>query len=41
MDQQHSFQMAAGFAPEADEAIEGLAAWARPLLQDEGQLNKS
>jgi epsilon-lactone hydrolase len=32
-DQQHSFQMAAGFAPEADEAIEGLAAWARPLLQ--------
>ncbi|GAA2019977.1 alpha/beta hydrolase [Catenulispora yoronensis] len=31
-DQQHTFQMAAGLAPEADEAIERLAAWARPKL---------
>jgi len=30
--QQHSFQMAAGLAPEADEAINRLAAWARPKL---------
>jgi monoterpene epsilon-lactone hydrolase len=40
-DQQHSFQMAAGFAPEADQAIEGLAAWGRPLLHDEEVPNKS
>ena len=31
-DQQHSFQMAAGLAPEADDAISRLAAWARPKL---------
>jgi monoterpene epsilon-lactone hydrolase len=31
-DQQHSFQMAAGRAPEADEAIRALAAWVRPSL---------
>jgi acetyl esterase/lipase len=31
-DQQHSFQMAAGLAPEADDAIDRLAAWARPRL---------
>jgi len=29
-DQQHSFQMAAGLAPEADDAISRFAAWARP-----------
>jgi acetyl esterase/lipase len=28
-DQQHSFQMAAGLAPEADDAINRFAAWAR------------
>jgi epsilon-lactone hydrolase len=31
-DQQHSFQMAAGLAPEADDAISRLAVWARPKL---------
>jgi len=31
-DQQHSFQMAAGLAPEADDAINRSAAWARPKL---------
>jgi acetyl esterase/lipase len=31
-DQQHSFQMAAGLAPEADDAISRFAAWARPKL---------
>jgi acetyl esterase/lipase len=31
-DQQHTFQMMAGRAPEADEAIAGLAAWLRPHL---------
>lgn len=31
-DQQHTFQMAAGLAPEADDAISRLAAWARPRL---------
>ena len=30
--QQHSFQMAAGRAPEADEAVRKLAAWVRPRL---------
>lgn len=30
--QQHTFQMAAGRAPEADEAIRMLAAWVRPRL---------
>ena len=30
--QQHSFQMAAGLAPEADDAINRFAAWARPKL---------
>ena len=30
--QQHSFQMAAGLAPEADDAITRFAAWARPKL---------
>lgn len=28
----HTFQMAAGRAPEADEAIRELASWARPRL---------
>jgi epsilon-lactone hydrolase len=31
-DQQHSFQMAAGLAPEADDAISRLAVWARSQL---------
>jgi epsilon-lactone hydrolase len=31
-DQQHTFQMAAGYAPESDDAIRKLAAWARPRL---------
>jgi acetyl esterase/lipase len=31
-DQQHSFQMAAGLAPEATDAINRFAAWARPKL---------
>lgn len=31
-DQQHSFQMAAGLAPEADDAIDRLAAWAQSQL---------
>jgi len=31
-DQQHTFQMMAGRAPEADEAITGLAAWLRSHL---------
>lgn len=31
-DQQHSFQMAAGLAPEADDAINRFAAWARAKL---------
>lgn len=31
-DQQHSFQMAAGLAPEADDAVDRLAAWARARL---------
>jgi acetyl esterase/lipase len=31
-DQQHTFQMAAGRAPEADDAIRRLAEWARPKL---------
>ena len=31
-DQQHTFQMAAGRAPEADDAIRRFAEWARPLL---------
>ncbi len=31
-DQQHTFQMAAGLAPEADHAINRFAAWARPRL---------
>jgi epsilon-lactone hydrolase len=30
--QQHTFQMAAGRAPEADEAIRKLAEWVRPKL---------
>jgi epsilon-lactone hydrolase len=30
--QQHTFQMAAGLAPEADDAINRFAAWARPKL---------
>jgi acetyl esterase/lipase len=28
----HSFQMAAGRAPEADDALSRLGSWARPLL---------
>jgi hypothetical protein len=40
-DQQHSFEMAVGLAPKADEMIEGLAAWARPLLLDEERPSKS
>jgi acetyl esterase/lipase len=31
-DQQHTFQMMAGRAPEADEAVARLAAWLRPHL---------
>jgi monoterpene epsilon-lactone hydrolase len=31
-EQQHTFQMAAGRAPEADEAIQKLAEWVRPKL---------
>jgi acetyl esterase/lipase len=31
-DQQHTFHMAAGRAPEADEAIRKLAEWVRPKL---------
>jgi acetyl esterase/lipase len=31
-DRQHTFQMAAGRAPEADEAIRKLAEWVRPRL---------
>jgi epsilon-lactone hydrolase len=31
-DQQHTFQMAAGRAPEADDAIRKQAAWLRPKL---------
>ena len=31
-EQQHTFQMAAGRAPEADDAIRRFAQWARPLL---------
>ncbi|MDB5212181.1 MAG: esterase [Myxococcaceae bacterium] len=31
-DMLHSFQMAAGGAPEADDAVARLAAWARPIL---------
>jgi acetyl esterase/lipase len=31
-DQQHTFQMSAGYAPEADDAIGRMAAWARPRL---------
>jgi acetyl esterase/lipase len=30
--QQHTFQMAAGRSPEADDAIRRLAEWARPKL---------
>jgi monoterpene epsilon-lactone hydrolase len=30
--QQHTFQMAAGRAPEADDAVRRLAAWVRPRL---------
>jgi epsilon-lactone hydrolase len=31
-DMQHTFQMAAGRAPEADDAIQRMAAWVRPVL---------
>ena len=31
-EQQHTFQMAAGRAPEADDAIGRMAAWVRPKL---------
>lgn len=31
-DMQHTFQMAAGRVPEADDAIQRMAAWVRPLL---------
>ena len=31
-DMQHTFQMAAGRAPEADEAIRRMAGWVRPKL---------
>jgi epsilon-lactone hydrolase len=31
-EQLHVFQMAAGWAPEADDAIRKLAAWVRPIL---------
>jgi monoterpene epsilon-lactone hydrolase len=40
-DQQHSFQMAAGLAPEADDAIDRLAKWARPRLCASSASNKS
>ena len=30
--QQHTFQMAAGRAPEADDAVRRLATWVRPRL---------
>jgi acetyl esterase/lipase len=33
--QQHTFQMAAGLAPEADDAINRLATWARTKLTNE------
>ena len=32
-DQQHTFQMAAGLALEADDAINRFAAWAPPKLR--------
>jgi monoterpene epsilon-lactone hydrolase len=35
-DQQHSFQMAVGLAPEADEAVDRLADWARTQLRVPG-----
>jgi acetyl esterase/lipase len=31
-DQQHTFQMAAGYSPESDDAIQKFAAWVRPKL---------
>lgn len=31
-EQQHTFQMMAGYAPEADDAIRRLADWVRPKL---------
>ena len=31
-EQQHTFQMAAGRAPEADDAISRMAEWVRPKL---------
>ena len=31
-DNEHTFQMAAGRAPEADDAIRRMAAWVRPKL---------
>jgi epsilon-lactone hydrolase len=31
-EQQHTFQMAAGYAPEADDALARFASWARPRL---------
>ena len=37
--QQPSFQIAAGLAPEADDAISRLAAWARPELLGSAQEN--
>jgi acetyl esterase/lipase len=30
--QLHTFQMAAGYSPESDDAIQKLAAWVRPML---------
>jgi acetyl esterase/lipase len=32
-DMQHTFQMMAGRAPEADDAIRRFAEWVRPMLQ--------
>ena len=32
-EQQHTFQMAAGRAPEADDAIRRFADWVRPRLE--------
>jgi monoterpene epsilon-lactone hydrolase len=34
-DMQHTFQMAAGRVPEADDAIQRMAAWVRPVLDRE------
>jgi hypothetical protein len=35
--EQHTFQMAAGRAPESDDALDRLASWVRPKLGLPGQ----